>query len=177
MAISTRASNVPKPAAKAPSQPKASSSAKKASRTKCTRKAAQKTASGNDNAIEIPTTPSQGTLTPDRVEKTDIKFHDDRDVIRRIIQREFAKARSSQLGFDRLDTHRVHKSRSHSRRRRHRHHSYSSESSTDSEEGDRPRVSFLHHDKGRKPFLDLDLAARFPIVHTKYFKQICHGTF
>ena len=36
-------------------------------------------------------------------------------------------------------------------------------------------VSFMHHEEGTRPFLDL--AARFPTVHMKYFKQIFYGTF
>ena len=36
-------------------------------------------------------------------------------------------------------------------------------------------VSFLHHEEGTQPFLDL--ASRFPTVQMKYFKQIFYGTF
>ena len=36
-------------------------------------------------------------------------------------------------------------------------------------------VSFLHHEEGTRPFLIL--AARFPTVQMKYFKQIFYGTF
>lgn len=91
----------------------------------------------------------------------------DNAILRRLIQKELAKVRVGQP-----NTHRVRKSRSH---RHHRRHHYSSESSTDSEEGDRPRVSFLHHEEGTKLFLDL--AARYPTVLIKYFKQIFFKTF
>ena len=36
-------------------------------------------------------------------------------------------------------------------------------------------MSFLHHEEGTRPFLDL--ADRFPTIDMKYFKQIFFGTF
>ena len=51
----------------------------------------------------------------------------------------------------------------------------SSGSEDDSERGDRPRVSFLHHHAGNKPFLRL--YEHYPAVNIKYFKQIYWGTF
>ena len=68
-------------------------------------------------------------------------------------------------------SHRVRKSRS---RRHHRHQSYNSETETDKEEGEGPRVSFVHT-VGIQPFLNLH--NRYRTVEIKYFKQIFFGTF
>ena len=85
-----------------------------------------------------------------------------------------ARRRASPPPNDRENTYRVRKS--HSRRRHRRSRRHLSESSTDSEEEDRPMASFLHHqEQGTRPFFDL--AARFPTVPMKYFKQIFYGTF
>lgn len=65
-----------------------------------------------------------------------------------------------------------HRSRSHRHRR---HESSSGYSSSDSEQGHGPRVSFLHHQEGNKPFLKIH--EQFRAVDIKYFKQIYYGTF
>ena len=59
---------------------------------------------------------------------------------------------------------------------RHRRHSseYSEAESEDSEAGDRPMVSFLHHE-GNRPFLTL--YEHYPAVNLKYLKQIYFGSF
>ena len=95
----------------------------------------------------------------------------DHDVLRRLIQKELAKVRDTQHA-GRTNTYRIHKS--HSRKHYHRSRRYS-DSSTDSEAGDRPMVSFLHHQEGEQPFYDL--ASPFPTVVMKYFKQIFYGSF
>ena len=61
---------------------------------------------------------------------------------------------------------------------RHRYRSRKDDSgdeSSDSEAGEGPRVSFLHHDAGKRPFLSLH--EHYPAVNIKYFKQIYWGTF
>ena len=125
----------------------------------------------SDHDKLIPATSSSGTMSPDIIEETDIETLGVQKVMKQLIQNELAKKSDGQRSIVLGDTHRVHKSQS---RRRHRRH-YLSGSSTDSEEGDRPRVSFLHHDQGTRPFIDL--AARFPTILMKNFKQIFFGTF
>ena len=196
MAITTRASN-PRPAAapsqpetpsksktKAPSRSKASSRSKanrpKTSRnapgTKSASRATRRTLPEDDDNIDVPATPSRGTLTPDVIEETEPEAPISRNELRRLMRKEFerglANARNNQSDSDRGGIYRVRKSRS---RRRRRHYS-SSESSTDSEdEKSRPKVSFLHHKEGTKPYFVL--ATHFPSIHTKYFRQIFFGTF
>ena len=65
--------------------------------------------------------------------------------------------------------HRRHQSRRRSSRK-----GDSEDESEDSEAGDRPRVSFLHH-AGNKPFLTIH--EHYPAVNIKYFKQIYYGNF
>ena len=177
MAAVTRPKAPRAPATKAPSKAKSSSRPKASNKatgntgatTRSTAKATRDPPAAP--VIDVPAPPSPGTATPDQIDETDIEAPNDQNILR-LFQAELAKARSSQSGSEHARTHRVHKSHS---RRRHRRRYYSPESSTDSEEGDRPRVSFLHHDEGTKPFLDL--AARFPTVLMNHFKQIFFGTF
>ena len=108
-------------------------------------------------------TPS-GTVTPDVIEENlPLSQQEIRD-----LRQELASMRDSLATAN----SRGRVSKSHSRRRRHRH--YISDSSSDSEEGDWPRVSFVHAN-GTKPFLSLH--KRFHAVNIKYFKQIFFGTF
>ena len=67
---------------------------------------------------------------------------------------------------------RHHRHRNHSRQRR---RDDSDDDSSDTEQGDGPRVYFLHHHAGNKPFLSLH--EHYPTVNIKYFKQIYWGTF
>ena len=185
-----KASAAKAPAAKASSRAKTSnrskvsSKSKSANRAKSTSKPTQKAtptapaAPTAPVAVEVPETPSPGTVTPDLIEEIDVETLNNNAAIRRLIQSEVAKARDVQPSTShtsRADAYRVRKSRSHRRHRRSRRYSYSSGVSTDSEEGDRPPVSFLHHKEGTRPFLDL--AGRFPMVQIKYFKQIFFETF
>lgn len=99
--------------------------------------------------VQVEATPSPGTITPEAIDETDIEVPKDygvtkdHEVIRRLIVSELAKVVAKST-TDQANTHRVHKS--HSRRHHRRGRRYSSKSSTDLEEGDRPMVSFLHHD-------------------------------
>ena len=196
MAVVTRGIAIPNTAAatasaaKAPA--KASSRAKTSSRSKANKsRTAKRTekptaavapatpavAPAAPAAMEVPETSSPGTVTPDVIEETDGESRDDHALISRLIRREIARTRDTQLNTrpSRADAYRVRKSRSHKHRHHSRRYSYSSGASTDSEEGYRPPVSFLHHKEGTRPFFDL--CNRFASVHMKYFKQIFYGTF
>ena len=195
MAVVTRGITVPRapaaeasaaraPAAKASSRAKTSSKAKTSGRSKSanqnksTSKRTQNAAPTAPTApapVQVPETPSPATVTPDRVEETDVVALNDHAVLRRLIQSEVAKTRDAQPSASNANAYRVQKSRSHRRHRRSRRYSSSSGVSTDSEEGDRPKVSFLHHEEGTRPFFDI--AGRFPTIQMKYFKQIFYGTF
>ena len=94
--------------------------------------------------------------------------------ISKLIQRALADARDKREISDSGGSYRVHKSR---RRHRHRRRCSSDSSSTDSEDGGRPKVSFLHQEKGTQDQAMTDLASHFPTVVLKYFKQIYYGTF
>lgn len=72
----------------ASSRSKASSNAKTASRTNSTLKAARKTAAvppNNPDIIEILATPSSGTVSPYRIDETDIEAPNDHNVLRPFI--------------------------------------------------------------------------------------------
>ena len=153
MAVTTRGITAPKaPAPKASSRHKAPSRSKSASRTKSASKTARGTAPGPPAALKIPAIPSLGMASSDYIEETDIEARNDRDAIRRLIRSELAKARDAQPSVERANTHRVRKSRSRRRHRRSGQYS-SSELNIDSEEGDRPLVSFLHYFRRYASFL------------------------
>ena len=141
---------------KASSRPKTSITSKTANWNKAAPGAARKTPSAlrhGHNASKVPATPSPRTATPDLIEGTDTETANDHDLrrrlIRRLIRSESAKVRDTQSNRDGANTHQVHKF--HSCRRHRRCRRYSSESSTDSEEGDRLTLSFLHHFRVSRP--------------------------
>lgn len=105
--------------------------------------------------------------------KSQAEAYNSEKSISKLIQRALAEARDRRDDSDSQDSYRVHKSR----RRRHRRRYYSSDSSTDSEDGKRPKVSFLDQDKGTQDQALRELAFVFPTVVLKYFKQIYYGTF
>ena len=91
MAVTTRGITTPKtPAAKASLRPKTSSTAKAAKRTKSTPKAAPKPAL-TQPPIQVKTTPSPGTVTPDGIDETDIEASKDYKIMRRLIASELVK--------------------------------------------------------------------------------------
>ena len=158
MAVATRRSTAPKKASKkAPSRSRAPAKA-------ITPPLPSRSARPRRNEPVVPETPSPGTLSPSVIEEADVEAPNYREQVLEL------KERLAEYEHDRHKQYRVHKSRSR-RHHRHRRH-YSSESSTDSEEGDGPRVSFMHAE-GTRPFLNLH--ERYRAVEIKYFKQIFFG--
>lgn len=175
-------------------------SKKASSRSKATVR--PRTSQRNPPTIQVPATPSQGTITPDIIENTQPEPPNDNDRLRELLTQELTKigqrqpdsqpkAPHDEKSIDRLlqclltkaknkkddsdsqDSSRVHKSR----RRRYRKRYYSSDSSTNSEEEKRPKVSFLHHKKGTHDQALTELTFASPTVIVKYFKQVYYGTF
>ena len=110
----------------------------------------------------MPKIPSPGTVSPDLIEETDIKTHNDDERVKRLIKSVLVKKRDTQLGTSYTKTYRVYKHKSYSRRRYRRNYYYLSELSTDLEVGNRLIISFLHYKEDTQPFLNL--VSRFPIV-------------
>ena len=111
---------------------------------------------------------SSSTLSPNEKAETDAEEPYTNPAYTRWRCR-LAKLESGQNAH--LKDHRVVKS---VQRRQHRYRFHSSGSSSNSEKGDRPRVSFMHA-KDTQPFFRIH--ERYGSVDIKYFKQIFFGTF
>ena len=171
-ASSSKKKAAPRAPAKKTTAPVASKPQGVTKKTRPSRRPVVKT-QPRDDTPEAPTSEaSTRTVSPSVIEETPPPSRrarlDEHEVAAFLKEYEAKKSRSRSHHGSHHGSH--HRSRSHHRR----HESSSRSSSSDSEEGEGPRVSFIHQE-GNKPFLKLH--ERFRAVDIKYFKQIFYGTF
>ena len=98
---------------------------------------------------------SLGTISPDLIEKIDIKTYNDDERVKRLIKSVLVKKRDTQLGTSYIKIYRVYKYKSYSRRRYRRNYYYLSKLSIDLEIENRLIISFLYYKKDTQSFFNL----------------------